>query len=319
MRKVAVVTTSYPEFEGDPSGHFVQTEARALADEASIVVVTAGATASRASGNDGILVIRVAGGGAFGWPGVAARVREDPSRIVGALRWARRAQKTLRSLGPLDQVVAHWAVPCGVPVSDALDVPLEAVSHGADVRLLLRLPTMVRHALVVRVLDQATTWRFVSESLRGELLASLRPAERERLLASSIIAPAAISLPDVAARSRELRRATLSDGPGKLVVCVGRLVAGKAFNRALDHVAETTESGAPTRLVVVGDGPERSRLEAQARALGIDARFVGRTTHTEALGWIGASDALLHPSRKEGLSTVVREADALGIPIVRIA
>jgi teichuronic acid biosynthesis glycosyltransferase TuaC len=68
-------------------------------------------------------------------------------------------------------------------------------------------------------------------------------------------------------------------------------------------------------LVVVGDGPERSRLEALARARGVDARFVGRVPRDEALAWIGAADVLIHASEAEGLSTVVREAEALGTPV----
>jgi glycosyltransferase involved in cell wall biosynthesis len=68
--------------------------------------------------------------------------------------------------------------------------------------------------------------------------------------------------------------------------------------------------------VVVGDGPLRASLEAEALALGVDARFVGTTPRAEALAWIGAADALLHASKTEGLSTVVREAEALGVPIV---
>ena len=66
---------------------------------------------------------------------------------------------------------------------------------------------------------------------------------------------------------------------------------------------------------MVGDGPDRPRLEARARALGIDTRFIGRTSHETALAWIAAADALLHASHEEGLSTVVREAEALGVPV----
>jgi teichuronic acid biosynthesis glycosyltransferase TuaC len=70
--------------------------------------------------------------------------------------------------------------------------------------------------------------------------------------------------------------------------------------------------------VVVGDGPERGRLVALARLRKIDARFVGRLPRPDALAWIGAADVLLHASRTEGLSTVVREANALGVPALLV-
>lgn len=318
MRNVAVVTTSYPAFEGDPSGHFVEAEARRLAESANVTVVTAGPAASRTTGDDGILVHRIKGGTAFGWPGVASRLRENPLRALSTLRWTRAARKTLRALGPLDRVVAHWAVPSAFPISDDLGAPLEAVSHGGDVRLLCRMPAVARHAIVVRLLNQLTVWRFVSDALREELAASLLPHERARLMALSTVVPARVSFPDVSARSTVLRADALGGSEERLVVCVGRLVASKTFNRVLTHVARETERGAPSRVVVVGDGPERARLQQQAKELGVNARFVGMTTREDALAWIGAADALLHASQKEGLSTVVREAESLGVPVVMV-
>jgi glycosyltransferase involved in cell wall biosynthesis len=69
-------------------------------------------------------------------------------------------------------------------------------------------------------------------------------------------------------------------------------------------------------LVIVGDGPERGRLERLARALRVKTRFVGAVTRPEALAWVGSAHVLLHASEAEGLSTVVREAHALGTPVV---
>jgi glycosyltransferase involved in cell wall biosynthesis len=70
---------------------------------------------------------------------------------------------------------------------------------------------------------------------------------------------------------------------------------------------------------VVGDGPLRPRLERQALSSKLDAIFVGRTTRNVALAWIAAADMVLHASEAEGLSTVKREAEALGIPYASIA
>ena len=125
--------------------------------------------------------------------------------------------------------------------------------------------------------------------------------------------PGSIELPDV--RERAARRRA-ERGSERLVVCAGRLVASKRIDRALDHVAREGRAGRRARVVVVGDGPERMKLESRARRLGVDALFVGRTTREDTLAWIGASDGLLHASRTEGLSTVVREAEALGVPVV---
>jgi glycosyltransferase involved in cell wall biosynthesis len=311
--RVAVITTSYPVSADDPSGHFVQTEARLLAQDAEVIVIAAGGRSTPglpAMDDRGVTIWRLDGGDAFGWPGVAARLRERPGRALAAARWLQRARSLLRKLSPFDRIVAHWAVPSAFPVARSLGTPLEVVSHGGDVRLLTRVPAAVRHTIMDCLLRDVSSWRFVSQPLHDRLAVTLHRDLRHRLSAVARISPAAIDLPDVSVQASVLR--SHRDGR-RLMVCVGRLVEGKRFDRALDHVAR--KARASTRVVVVGDGPDRPRLEARARALGVDAHFVGRTSREVALAWIAAADGLIHASRDEGLSTVVREAEALGVPV----
>jgi glycosyltransferase involved in cell wall biosynthesis len=68
--------------------------------------------------------------------------------------------------------------------------------------------------------------------------------------------------------------------------------------------------------VVIGDGPERAALEKRAAPLGARVRFTGALPRREALAWVAAADALLHPSGVEAAPTVVREARALGTRVV---
>jgi teichuronic acid biosynthesis glycosyltransferase TuaC len=315
--RVLVVTTSYPAFEGDPSGHFVATEARHLGRAHDVTVLTAAHAGTRAGLTveaGGIQVYREPGGSAFGWPGVTARVREQPLALFDAAAWTVRAEKRARTLGPFDQVVAHWAVPSALPIARRVTAPLDVVSHGGDIRLLTALPAPVRTRLVRALLRSTRRWRFVSAELLGDLACMLLPAQRRQLESIAVVEAPLIDIPDVTARARLLRDE--HDGE-RLVVCAGRLVPDKRFDLVVRHVAEREPRG--TRLVVVGDGPERGRLERAARDLGVSACFVGRTVREDALAWIGAADALLHASNVEGLSTVVREANALGTPVVVIS
>ncbi|HXX67628.1 MAG TPA: glycosyltransferase [Polyangiaceae bacterium] len=322
--RIALVTTSWPRHEGDPAGHFVQAHARELEREGHEVTVIAPPP-----------------GGAFGWPGLAARMRERPLRTLDAARWVARARAELRCLR-VDRVVAHWCIPCAWPIAtsavvrrgrgtataptigrariETAEPRLEVVSHGADVRLLSALPRRVACAIVSTVADRASSWTFPSDVTHLELLAVLDPETRaavERI--SHVLAPP-IEMPDVsaaiAARRREL-------GAKRVAVCVGRLVASKRVDRVIEHVARDHCHGndlraGPRALVVVGDGPERRRLERLARDRGVDARFVGKVDRREALAWIGAADEVIHASAAEGLCTVLREAAALGTPVVRL-
>jgi glycosyltransferase involved in cell wall biosynthesis len=318
--RLAVVTTSYPSFAGDPCGHFVETHAKELAKSHRVVVIAPEHgvhTGDREESSDGSLtVLRLVADGAFGWPGALSRVRMRPLRLFGAIRWAILARRALATLPALDRIVAHWAFPCGWPIAHDRRVPLELVSHGQDVRALARLPPLVRRRIVGALLGRAQMWTFVSTPLHDQLARTLDGQDARRLETIARIQPSPIEIPNVADTVRALR-AEHSDA--RLIVCVGRLVPSKRVDRVLDHVAKEYATGAHSRLVIVGDGPLRPRLERQARTAGLDVLFVGQTRRDVALAWIGAAEVVLHASCAEGASTVKREAQELGVPFFSIA
>jgi teichuronic acid biosynthesis glycosyltransferase TuaC len=292
--RIAIVTTSYPAHEDDAAGHFVRAGARELERQ----------------GHD-IEVVTPNPGGAFGWPGTASRLRERPHRGFEALSWVARARRRVARANA-ELVIAHWAVPCAWPIGIATQGRLEVVSHGGDVRLVLALPTVLRRLIVRTIAARASAWIFVSERLRGELYEALDGDTRARVERIARVSAPAIEMPDVREAIARRRRDLAGT---RAAVSVGRLVASKRVDRAIEHVARSPDLDA---LVVVGDGPERARLEDLARDRRVDVRFVGAVGRREALAWIGAADVLLHGSVAEGLSTVVREADALGTPVVRL-
>jgi glycosyltransferase involved in cell wall biosynthesis len=97
-----------------------------------------------------------------------------------------------------------------------------------------------------------------------------------------------------------------------LLVSVGRLVTAKNHElivEALPGVSDTT-------LVLVGDGPRRGNLEAEARALGVADRVVFAGNRSDARDILGAADAAVFSSRAEGLPLALLEALHAGRPIV---
>lgn len=289
------MTTSYPKDDADPAGHFVKAEVGELE--------RAGHT---------VTVVTPRAGGAFGWPGAAFRLREKPWRAIEAATWMARAGTEIRAARP-DHVIAHWSVPSAWPVLTSTqldDVPLEIVSHGGDVRLIAAMPEPIRRLVVTRLLARATTWRFVSTSLLEKLAETLAPGDAVKLRAIAVIAPSPLALIDVEADVRA-RRSALGDRT--LYVCAGRLVRSKRVDRVIDYVAG--HRAHQPILVVIGDGPERARLEQLAQRWRIDVRFLGTKPRRETLAWIGAADELVHASIAEGMSTVVREAEHLGVKI----
>jgi len=293
--RISVVTTSYPTFEGDPAGHFVHNEVIEL----------------RREGHD-VSVIKPNGGGAFGWPGAATRIAERPHRALEASGWVAKAAFELRQKRP-ERVIAHWCVPCAWPITRLApkSCALEIVSHGGDVRLLRRLPHTVRGAIVKGLIARAVRWRFVSHALLDDLATTLDAEDGKNLRALAEIAPSPLGMLDVSAEVAA-RREELGDR--RLYVCAGRLVPSKRVDKVIDYVA-SERTHEDRILVVLGDGPQRNHLERLARAWQLDVRFLGMTSRRETLGWIGAADEVVHASRAEGLSTVVREAEELGVPV----
>ena len=103
--RIVVITTSYPAFAGDPSGHFVAAEVSALRAEGHDVTVIAPRPASAPGQGQGVRWLE--GGTAFGWPGVISRLRERPLRAVSAFGFVLRARRALSREVNVDRVVAH--------------------------------------------------------------------------------------------------------------------------------------------------------------------------------------------------------------------
>jgi glycosyltransferase involved in cell wall biosynthesis len=102
--------------------------------------------------------------------------------------------------------------------------------------------------------------------------------------------------------------------PGTFVF-VGRLTEQKALPVLLDAVAQV--DGA--RLLLVGDGPERARLEELARPLGGRVAFAGALPRAGVLAQLAGARAAVLSSAWENLPHAAVEALAVGTPVVATA
>jgi glycosyltransferase involved in cell wall biosynthesis len=302
--RVAILSTSYPEHEGDASGHFVEAEAKALARAgADVTVIAPGARGVVRRGTP--TVVRLASGAAFGWPGALARLREQPLRALGVARFAQKARVELRERGPFERVIAHFVLPTAFPVAVGAcgDAELEVVIHGSDLRLLARLPAPLRAVALGKLREGVASLRCVSRELLDELAAL--DAE---LAARARVEPCAFDLEGVPDRARA--RAELGLDERAVIVIVSRLVPQKRVAVALEAALLLPNA----RVVVIGSGPERDAL---ARAFpSVD--FEGQLPRRAALAWIAAADLVVSASEREGAPTVIREARALGTQVVSV-
>ena len=106
----------------------------------------------------------------------------------------------------------------------------------------------------------------------------------------------------------------------RTVLAVGSLEKIKGFDYLIRAIANLARRGVDVELELVGDGPERPRLEQLAAHLGISSRvaFRGLLTFDRVQAAMTEATMLVHPSIGLGdaVPTVIKEAMAVGTPVV---
>ncbi|HEX5633749.1 MAG TPA: glycosyltransferase, partial [Gemmatimonadales bacterium] len=114
------------------------------------------------------------------------------------------------------------------------------------------------------------------------------------------------------------------EGEAVRLVSVARLYEKKGLAYAIAAVGRLRDAGVPVRYDIAGDGPMRAQLEGTiaSRGLGDVVHLRGTMPHLEVRDLIDRSHLLLAPSvvaadgDEEGLPTVIKEAMAVGLPVV---
>lgn len=131
-------------------------------------------------------------------------------------------------------------------------------------------------------------------------------------------------IPEVGAASAEIAEALRKRhhlDAKKIVLTVGRLVARKGHDQVIAAMPVVLEEVRDVVYVVVGDGPERAKLEASAKSLGVRVVFTGRVSDDEKFAWLSLCDVFVMPSRQtpddvEGFGMVYLEAGAFSKPVI---
>lgn len=103
---------------------------------------------------------------------------------------------------------------------------------------------------------------------------------------------------------------------GKRLLFVGRLAGVKGVPILLDAVKALKARHPELTLTLIGDGPDRAALEAQAAPLGETVAFLGYRSQSEVAEALRNSDLFVLPSFAEGVPVVLMEAMASSLPVV---
>lgn len=115
----------------------------------------------------------------------------------------------------------------------------------------------------------------------------------------------------------EAARSTLpGKGASDTVVCAGRLVSLKRFDNLIAAFSRIAPDFPGLKLRIIGDGPERARLERKAAESGVTERitFFGRAE--DPFGAMAECSAFVSTSETEGFGMAIVEALSLGVPVI---
>jgi glycosyltransferase involved in cell wall biosynthesis len=230
------------------------------------------------------------------------------SRVLGAksdvLAFAAETAHALRDAGHLDVVHVHGdhveAAVLG-PVCRRLRVPMVLTVHGALTR---------RHRrFAERALRSVGAFIALGSRTADDLIASGADPRRILTISSGL---------DLAETSR-LRDGSAAREAG-LVVSVGALEPVKDHGLLIEAVHELRRTRPGLRLIIAGEGPERSRLRRLARASRA-ITLAGQLPHEDVYRLVRRAQAFVLASRRlvgkgEGVPTAALEALALGTPVV---
>lgn len=253
--------------------------------------------------------------------GTPVRVEPMPADRLAtfARRWLvsrgvaerRRAVRSALAASPTDVVHAHFAEEgiAAWPAAARARVPLIVTFYGYDAT---ELP---RHL----------TWRLRIRRLfrKATLVLAEGPHLRGRLEALGC-APGRLRVQPIPVQLERFRYREPNPGREVTILQACRFVPKKGVDLTLRALALTTH-GRSARLRLIGDGPERPRLEALAGELGLSDRvqFLGMCTYGEYARELASADLFIQPSRyaesgdgEGGAPTTLLEAQAVGLPVV---
>jgi len=240
--------------------------------------------------------------------------------VIGKVRRAR-----FKLLGPSESLQQMLAAHCpavvhahfgpdactAVSLARALGVPLVVTFHGYDVTVsddLLPRTYIQRQNLLKRY---GARFLCVSEFIRERVIAKGFPAEKTIVHYTGIDTDFFSGQP------------AISRSP--VVLFVGRLVPKKGCEYLIRAMSRVEEMFPVVKLVVIGDGPMRQRLEKQAAAVLKNVHFLGVQEPTAVRDWMNRAMVFCTPSvtaesgDAEGFGMVFAEAQSMGLPVVSFA
>jgi L-malate glycosyltransferase len=218
----------------------------------------------------------------------------------------------------LDIIHAHYAVPHAagaylarqILASHGAAVPKVVTTlHGTDITLVGADPSY--RETVAFCIEQSDGVTAVSESLRDDTYRHLRLTSPIVVVPNFLDCGRYTPMPDPALRARHCP----PDRYDSLLLHVSNFRPVKRLDSVVEVFRRVREQRR-AKIVLVGDGPERGRVETLAREAGIAEHVEILGELDDVRGLLSVADAFLLPSAQESFGLAALEAMACGVPVV---
>lgn len=324
MKRVLVMASTFPRWEGDTVPPFVFQLSERLAESGYEMHVLAphaeGAAREEEMGQLRVHRFRYAPSSmetlAYGG-GILENLKKNPLRwalVPGFLAAQTYSTWRLMKKYRYDLLHVHWLIPQGLSAAVLpawIDTPKLLTAHGGDV---FASTTGIRKGIVKFVSDRhdAVT---VNSTAMGKAVHDLTGHE-------STVIPMGVDLEAFS----NLRQQLVGSEGGRTpqILFVGRLAEKKGVEYLIRAMPAIRSSVPGVKLVIVGDGPNRQMLEQEAIDAGVQdsVRFEGARPNSELPSYYSSADVFVAPSvvaesgDTEALGVVFLEAAGCGLPIV---
>lgn len=215
----------------------------------------------------------------------------------------------------LDLLHVHYAIPHAsaaymaqqILKTQGIDIPFITTLHGTDITLVGKDQSF--EPVITFCLNQSNAVTAVSESLRKDTYNHFDTVRDIHVIPNFIE-----SLDEIKPINLELRR-RYADDDVKIITHTSNFRKVKRIEDVITIFQKIHEK-VPCKLLLAGDGPDRSLAERMAREMEIceDVIFVGKVRDTSHV--LEISDLFILPSETESFGLAALEAMAVGVPVI---
>jgi L-malate glycosyltransferase len=215
----------------------------------------------------------------------------------------------------LDLLHVHYAIPHAsaayfarqILKKQGLDVPFITTLHGTDITLVGRDQTYA--PVVTFSINESDAITAVSNSLREETYQSFQIEKDIKVI------PNFVDIQRFHQTNKEHFKKMLAPNGERILAHVSNFRKVKRVEDVV-YVFDKVRQQMPSKLLMIGDGPERQMAEDLCRALHIDhdVRFLGKQENINEI--LSITDLFVLPSQSESFGLSALEAMACGVPVI---